>query len=62
VCWYQGLRVLLQYAANIYGCGSARMRHRVINIFRNEEGKLRAIIMEVILYNVPCHLLSGLSQ
>lgn len=59
---YQGLRVLLQYAANIFGCGTARMRHRVIIMFRNEAGKLRAIIMKVTLYNVSCHLLPGLSQ
>jgi len=54
--------VLLQYAANIFSRGTARMRHRVIIMFRNEAGKLRAIIMKVILCNVSCHLLSGLSQ
>jgi len=54
--------VLLQYAANIFFCGTARMRHRVLIMFRNDAGKLRAIIMKVILYNVSRHLLSGLSQ
>jgi hypothetical protein len=39
----------MQYAANIFGCETARMRQRVIIMFRNEAGKLRAIIMKVIL-------------
>lgn len=54
--------MLLLYAANIFGCETARMRHRVIIMFRNEAEKLRAIIMKVTLYNVSRHLLPGLSQ